>query len=84
MSDPAADRLLDLARAVLGAPEVTADDVLADHGGTSLSLARILALAGLRLGMEIDLRDLPGAVTVRALADASGAGRQTAGHAGSP
>jgi regulator of sirC expression with transglutaminase-like and TPR domain len=71
VSDPATDRLLDLARGVLGAPDLTADDVLADRGGTSLSLARILAVAGLRLGMEIDLRDLPGAVTVRALAAAA-------------
>jgi Phosphopantetheine attachment site len=65
------ERLLAVAREVLAAPDVPADGVLTDHGGTSLSIARILAVAAVRLGLDIDLRDLRGAVTVRNLAAAT-------------
>lgn len=69
--DGAGERILAIARTVLSTPDLTADDALADHGGTSLSIIRIVAEASLALGADIDPRDLGGTVTVRALARAA-------------
>ena len=41
---------------------------LADHGGTSLSIVRIVAEASRTLDLDIDPRDLGSTVTVRRLA----------------
>ena len=62
------NRILAIARDVLSTPDVTADDELADHGGTSLSIIRIVAEASRALDLDIDPRDLGGTVTVRNLA----------------
>ena len=62
------DRILAIARDVLSTPDVTADDELAGHGGTSLSIIRIVAEASRALDLDIDPRDLGGTVTVRNLA----------------
>jgi len=62
------DRILAIARHVLSTPDVAPDDELADHGGTSLSIIRIVAEASRALGLDIDPRDLGGTVTVRNLA----------------
>lgn len=62
------DRILAVAREVLSKPEITADDELADHGGTSLSIVRIVAVASRALDVDIDPRALDGTVTVRNLA----------------
>jgi acyl carrier protein len=62
------DRILAIARDVLSTPDVTADDELADHGGTSLSIIRIVAEASRALDLDIDPRELGGTVTVRNLA----------------
>jgi acyl carrier protein len=62
------DRILAIARDVLSKPDLTADDDLADHGGTSLSIVRIVAVASRALDLDINPRDLDGMVTVRNLA----------------
>jgi acyl carrier protein len=62
------DRILAIAREVLSGPEITADSELTRHGGTSLSIVRIVAVACRTLGLEINPRDLDGTVTVRNLA----------------
>ena len=62
------DRILAIARDVLSTPDITADDELVDHGGTSLSIVRIVAVASRALDLDIDPRDLDGTVTVRNLA----------------
>jgi acyl carrier protein len=64
------EQILAIVRGVLGRPEVTADDDVFDHGGTSLSVVRILAQTK-ALGLRISPRDLAGSVTARALADAA-------------
>ncbi len=53
---------------MLSTPAITADDELADHGGTSLSIIRIVAVASRTLDLDINPRDLGGTVTVRNLA----------------
>jgi acyl carrier protein len=63
-----AGRILAIAREVLSEPGITADDELTDHGGTSLSIVRIIAVASRTLGLDINPRDLEGTVTVRNLA----------------
>jgi hypothetical protein len=62
------DRILAVTREVLRRPGVAADDDLADHGGTSLTIVRIVAVANRTLHLDIDPRDLGGTVTVRDLA----------------
>jgi acyl carrier protein len=64
------DRILDVIREVLARPDLGADDEVMDHGGTSLSVVRILAEAKNVLGLNINPRDLGGAVTARSLAGA--------------
>jgi acyl carrier protein len=61
-------RILAIARNVLSKPDITADDQLADHGGTSLSIVRIVAEASRTLDLDINPRDLGETVTVRNLA----------------
>ncbi|MEO3808405.1 acyl carrier protein [Sphaerisporangium sp. B11E5] len=65
------DRILAVTREVLRDPGVAADDDLADHGGTSLSILRIVAMANRALHLDIDPRELDGAVTARNLARAA-------------
>jgi acyl carrier protein len=65
------EQILAIVREILGRPEVTADDEVFDHGGTSLSVVRILAETTRTLGLHINPRDLAGSVTARALADAA-------------
>ena len=62
------DRILAIARDVLSASDITADDDLVDRGGTSLSIVRIVAVASRALDLDIDPRHLDGTVTVRNLA----------------
>jgi acyl carrier protein len=69
--DESVEQILAIVRGVLGRPEVTADDDVFDHGGTSLSVVRILAQTTKTLGLRINPRDLAGSVTARALADAA-------------
>jgi acyl carrier protein len=61
-------RILAIAREVLSEPGITADDELADHGGTSLAIVRIIAVTSRTLGLDIQPRDLDGTVTARNLA----------------
>ncbi|MGH3217142.1 MAG: acyl carrier protein [Streptosporangiaceae bacterium] len=61
-------RILAIAREVLSEPGITADDELAEHGGTSLAIVRIIAVTSRTLGLDIQPRDLDGTVTVRNLA----------------
>jgi len=60
--------ILAIAREVLSEPDITADDDLAGHGGTSLSIVRIVAVACRTLRLDINPRDLGGTVTVRNMA----------------
>jgi acyl carrier protein len=62
------EAILAIARDVLSKQDINVDDDLADHGGTSLSIVRIVAVASRLLEVDINPRDLPGAVTVRNLA----------------
>ena len=74
------DPILAIARAVLARPDLGADDQLTDHGGTSLSIVRIVAVASRTLDLDINPRDLGTTVTVRnmarvaTVADPAGAG----------
>jgi acyl carrier protein len=61
-------RVLAIAREVLSEPDISPDDELADHGGTSLAIVRIIAVTSRTLGLDIQPRDLDGTVTVRNLA----------------
>lgn len=61
-------RILAVTREVLRAPALVADDDLADHGGTSLSVVRIVAIVSRTHHLDIDPRRLDGTVTVRELA----------------
>ena len=63
-----ADQILAIVREVLAEPGITADDELTDHGGTSLSIVRIVALASRTLNLDINPRELDGTVTARGLA----------------
>lgn|GEM_PF-6305100 len=60
--------ILAIVREVLPGRPVAADDELALHGATSLSIVRIIAVAARDLGLDIDPRDLTGPATARALA----------------
>jgi acyl carrier protein len=61
-------RILAIVREVLSEPVITSDDELADHGGTSLAIVRIIAMASRALGLDIQPRDLDGTVTARNMA----------------
>jgi len=65
------DEILTIVRDVLAKPTLGADDEVMDHGGTSLSVVRILAETRRTLNLDIDLRDLHGTVTARSLARAA-------------
>jgi acyl carrier protein len=65
------EQILDIVREVLDRPHVTVDDDVMDHGGTSLSIVRILAQISRTLGLDVNPRDLGGSVTARALAKAA-------------
>ncbi len=62
------EQLLAIARTVLSVPHLAADDELRSHGGTSLSIVRILAMANRTLGLDINPRDVDAALTIRTLA----------------
>ena len=64
------DEILAIVRVVLDKPTLTADDEVMDHGGTSLSVVRILAETRRALDLNINPRDLNGTVTARSLARA--------------
>lgn len=65
------DVVLEIAREVLSQPDLSADDDLMRHGGTSLSIVRIVALASRSLDLDINPRDVDGAITARGLAGAA-------------
>jgi acyl carrier protein len=65
------DQILAIVREVLGRPELAADDEVMDHGGTSLSILRILTDTRKALSLNINPRDLGGVVTARSLARAA-------------
>jgi hypothetical protein len=65
------DQILAIVREVLGRPELAADDEVMDHGGTSLSILRILTDTRKTLSLNINPRDLGGVVTARSLARAA-------------
>jgi acyl carrier protein len=65
------EQILAIVREVLARPEVTADDDVFDHGGTSLAVIRVLAETRRTLGLRVNPRDLAGSVTARSLADAA-------------
>ncbi len=65
------EQILAIVREILGRPHITADDDVMDHGGTSLSIVRILAETSRTLGLDVNPRDLGGSVTARALAKAA-------------
>lgn len=74
LTDPAAEtdaRMLGLVREVLGRPDLGMDDEVMDHGGTSLSVVRILTEARQRWSLGINPRDLDGVVSARSLARAA-------------
>ncbi len=62
------DRILAIAREILSRPGITADDELTGHGGTSLSIVRIVAVASRTFDLDINPREVAGTITVRNLA----------------
>lgn len=60
--------VLGIARHVVGADALDADDDLVSHGAGSLALARIIAIAALELGVDLDLGRVSGPLTPSALA----------------
>ena len=72
--DARVEQILAITREILSKPGITADDELTDHGGTSLSIVRILAVTNRTLGLDINPRDLKAAITVRNLAQVATAG----------
>ena len=69
--DERVDQILAIVREVLAKPGLTADDEVMDHGGTSLSVVRILTETSRALQLNINPRDLNGEVTARSLAHAA-------------
>jgi len=65
------DQMLEVVHEVLGNPGLGPDDEVLDHGGTSLSVVRILTEASRRWSLTINPRDLDGVVTARSLARAA-------------
>jgi acyl carrier protein len=60
--------ILGLVREVLNKPTLGADQDVFDHGATSLSFVRILALVNERYGVMVPVAELAGSATARALA----------------
>lgn len=71
LDDDRVGQVLHIVRTVLAKPDLDADDEVMDHGGTSLSVVRILAEARQTLHLTINPRDLNGSVTARGLARAA-------------
>jgi hypothetical protein len=69
--DQRVDQILAIVREVLAKPHLTADDEVMDHGGTSLSILRILTETRQTLHLNVNPRDLNGSVTARSLARAA-------------
>ena len=69
--DDRVGRILGIVREILSKPDLTADDEIMNHGGTSLSMVRILAATSMVLALDIDPRDVDGIVTARSLARAA-------------
>jgi hypothetical protein len=69
--DERVDQVLAIVRDILVKPAITADDDVMEHGGTSLSVVRILAAASRALNLNINPRDLNGVVTARSMASAA-------------
>lgn len=63
--------VLGIVRTILDKPGLGPDDDVMDHGGTSLSVVRILAEARSSLALNINPRDLDGVVSARSLARAA-------------
>ncbi|RKT17073.1 phosphopantetheine binding protein [Streptomyces sp. 1114.5] len=62
------ETVLAIVRDVLGRPELSPDDDLFDHGGTSLSFVRVLARINQDLGVRVSATALGGVATPRNLA----------------
>jgi acyl carrier protein len=71
ISDQQVDEVLTIVRDVLTRPDLTADDEVTEHGGTSLSIVRILTEVRRTLHLDINPRDLNGTVTARSLVAAA-------------
>jgi acyl carrier protein len=71
LDDNRVGQVLDIIRKILSKPDLGADDEVMEHGGTSLSLVRILAETRNALQLTINPRDLNGTVTARSLAEAA-------------
>jgi acyl carrier protein len=69
--DDLVGQVLDIVRKILSKPDLGADDEVMDHGGTSLSVVRILAETRQALQLTINPRDLKGSVTARSLVAAA-------------
>jgi hypothetical protein len=69
--DDRVGQVLGIVRTILANPDLGADDEVMDHGGTSLSVVRILAETRQSLQLTINPRDLKGSVTARSLAQAA-------------
>ncbi|WP_176710466.1 acyl carrier protein [Micromonospora sediminicola] len=65
------DRVLAIVREVLSRPDLGPDDEVMDFGGTSLSILRILAETKRVLDLNVNPRDLNGAVTAHNLVRAA-------------
>lgn len=61
------DQILAIVREVLSEPDISADDDLANYGGTSLSILRIVAVTSRTLDLDINTRDLDRTITARNL-----------------
>lgn len=71
LDDELVGQVLDVIRKILSKPDLDADDEVMDHGGTSLSVVRILAETRQTLQLTINPRDLKGSVTARSLVAAA-------------
>jgi hypothetical protein len=67
----ALDGILRISREILAKPEVGVDDDLAEHGGTSLSIVRIVAVTSQTLALDIDLSAVSAPISVRKMANAA-------------
>lgn len=70
-ADERVDQVLAIVREILAKRDISADDDVMDHGGTSLTIVRILAEASRALKANINPRDLNGVVTARSMATAA-------------
>jgi acyl carrier protein len=69
--DRQVQKILAIVRGVLAKPDLGADDDVMDHGGTSLSVVRILTESEQALGLTVDPRELNGTVTAHNLVQAA-------------